>query len=81
MKLKTKVLKRLRKSLPPGVGPVLRARLLKAEHDFSAGYIYRVLSPDKDDYNELIIDEAIAYLEEIRKIQLKKEEKILAITE
>lgn len=81
MKLNPKVIRRLKESLPPGFGPVLREKLLNAGHDFSVGYIYRVINPDEDDFNMLILDEALLYLGELKKERLEKEEKILELTQ
>ncbi len=77
MKIKKNVLIKLRESLPAGSAESIKERLNEKGNIFSTSYIYRVLDPDSDDYNTIIIDEAINYLEELSILNHQKERRIL----
>ena len=80
MILNTKIIKKLRKALPPGFGPELQRRLQKRGLNFTLAYIYQVLSPENPKSNCEIVDEAITYLQELRDGMNDVEAKITSLT-
>lgn len=65
MKIRKKLLVALGKILPVGSATTIHDRLAIKGLHYSIPYIYRVLNPDNADYNSVIIEEAVAYSEEI----------------
>lgn len=59
-------LKKLKEELPRGYGAIIRNKLIKLGKDYSRSMIERVLNPDDDRYNELIIEVAIQVRNEFR---------------
>ena len=80
MILNTKIIKKLRKALPPGFGPELQRRLKNKGYNFTMAYIYQVLTPENPKSNREIVDEAITYLQEYRDGQNDLETKITSLT-
>ena len=78
MKIRKKVLLELRRNLPKGSGVVIQERLAARGIEYSLSYIYRVLDPESEPYNEAIVDEATSYLEELQIIRLQKEQRIMS---
>lgn len=76
MKLSRKRLRSLRNSLPIGAGMTIRIRLKNKGILFSSSYIYRCLNPEAPEYNTVIIDEAIEYLEDLSSDKIAKEKRI-----
>jgi protein-disulfide isomerase-like protein with CxxC motif len=66
MKLKKSDLSNLRKSLPIGSIAKIQARLLRSGKPFSVSYITQVLDSRDVRYNQVIIEEALLFAEEIR---------------
>ena len=72
-----KALKKLASDLPVGSAQKIRERLLERLNlSFSPQYIRQVLDPDDQRKNTIIIDEAIAYRDELLKDQRNREGRI-----
>lgn len=69
-----KMLRILRNELPKGFAEEIQKRLPSGK-SFCTTYIYRVLSPDNKAYNELIIDVAVQYVEELSLLRQQVEAK------
>ena len=66
LKPKTHQIKALREALPYGSLSRIRRRLKRKGKSFSVQYISRCLNPDKSDFNQAILDEAILLSREIK---------------
>jgi len=79
MKISTEAANKLYDDLPPGFAKVLQERILeKLGKHFSLRMIYAVIQPGDERYNEVIIDEAILYRNELLKKNNDREEDILS---
>jgi hypothetical protein len=68
MRLDKDSLKTLQESLPIGYGKILSKRLKeKLVLDLHPNYIYNILDPNDNSYNEVVIDEAILLASEEKK--------------
>jgi len=74
-----KILKKLAQKLPSGSAKTIQLRIFnKPPHlMFSLRYIQAVFNPDDRRYNTIIIEEAIAYLEEYSDYQASLENRII----
>jgi hypothetical protein len=79
MKMSNEVLTILRAELPRGSVPQIRKRLLDKNSPFSLQYIYRCLDPNKPDYKEIIIKEAVLLSEELAKGKEDLEVRVLQL--
>jgi hypothetical protein len=66
MKLENNDLSNLRKSLPIGSIAKIQARLLRNGKPFSVSYISQVLDSRDMRYNQLIIEEALLFAEDLK---------------
>lgn len=64
MRISNKAIRELREKTPAGSIQKIKQRLANKGIYFSEQYIYRCLDPNKDDYNEIIINETILVCEE-----------------
>lgn len=76
MRISNEAIRELREKLPLGSIQKIEDRLAKKSLSFSKQYIYRCLDPERDDYNEDIIDEAISVCEEASATRLAREKRI-----
>jgi len=76
MKISSESIAILRDKLPCGSAKMIKTRLSKKGINYSQQYIYRCLNPANQDYNPIIIDEAILLGEAITKGIEKKEERV-----
>lgn len=61
-----KLLKKLKSLLPPGSAHRIQTRLEAKGIHLSIQYIYRVLDPDKREYNIEVVEEAVEYFAEYK---------------
>jgi len=80
MKISNKAIRELRGKIPSGSIRKIKQRLANKSINFSEQYIYRCLDPNKDDYNEIIIKEAILVCEEAAARKAAMERRITDLT-
>jgi hypothetical protein len=66
MSIDNDTLKRLQKSLPTGYAKIIRERLMKRRLFYSPVYIYQCINPNNIRDNEIIVDEAMSLLSEMK---------------
>ena len=66
----------LREKLPRGSALIIKARLSKKGLKYTLQYIYRCLDPYQEDYNRIIIKEAILLGEELTRNLIDDEGRI-----
>ena len=76
MAIDKKSLMKLRNALPKGFGKILKNRLEEQHHLFAPVYIYQCLDPNNKRYNDLIINEAIELIFDIKKKDRSVEDQI-----
>jgi len=79
MRISKERLTELRDKLPRGSAQKIRVRLMNKNIKFTLQYIYRCLHPEKQDYNVIIIDEAIILGEDITKSIQEKERRVMKL--
>lgn len=79
MPIDKKALKKLSKGLPYGSSNIIRERIIAKfgqEYAYTTAYIRAVLSPDDPRKNDIIVDEAIIYRDELKASRQKLESRI-----
>jgi hypothetical protein len=71
-----KAAKKLRKDLPRGSARLIQQRLQLQGRRFCLSHINKVLDPEDDRYNKIIINEAISLSRELKEQMLSTEEQI-----
>jgi hypothetical protein len=74
--INSKAAKKLRKDLPRGSAKLIQSRLQLQGIRFCISHINKVLDPDDDRYNQIIINEAISLSRELKELKISTEEQI-----
>jgi hypothetical protein len=81
MKISKNKLKILRDMLPKGSILIIRNNLSKKGHGYSQSYVSKCLDPNNDRYNEMIVNEALLLIEDLKVRSQKIDQRIAVLNE